>query len=92
MTQRVKNRGHCNHKKKRHIDSYYEKFKAEQLFNEVDADGSRNITIDEADQFLKNRRQDKRDATFSLRDQIEIMDGNKDGVISPFEFDNSLRF
>ena len=83
---------HCDHKKKRYTDSYYVRSNAQQLFNEVDTDGSQNITIDEADKYLKNRRQDKRDTTFSLKDQIEEMDENMDGVISPFEFDSSLRF
>ena len=73
-------------------DAYYSYSKAEQLFHEVDADESRNITIDEADQYLKNQSQYKRDTTFSLFDEIEKMDKNKDGIISPFEFDNSLRF
>ena len=82
----------CIKAKKRYIDSYYEKSEAEQLFNEVDEDGSRNITIHEADQYLKDRLQDKRDATFSLRDQIVIMDKNKDGVIAPYEFYDSLSF
>ena len=82
----------CGHKKKRNIDSYYSYSKAQKLFNEVDADGSRNITIDEADQYLKNQSQYKRDTSFSLIDEIEKMDENKDGIISPFEFDNSLHF
>ena len=82
----------CDHKKKRKIDSYYSFSKAQKLFNEVDADGSRNITVDEADQYLKSQSQYKRDTTFSLRDEIEKMDENKDGIISPFEFDTSLHF
>ena len=82
----------CGHRKKRKIDSYYSYSKAQELFNKVDADGSRNITIAEADQYLKSQSQHKRDTTFSLRDEIEKMDENKDGIISPFEFDSSLHF
>ena len=84
----------CGHwgKKKRKIDSYFSYSKAKELFNEVDADGSRNITIDEADQYLKSQSQYKRETTFSLRDEIENMDENEDGIISPFEFDSSLHF
>ena len=82
----------CGHKKKRQIDSYYSYSKAQELFNEVDADGSRNITIDEADQYLKGQSKYKRDTKFSLRDEIEKMDANEDGIISPFEFDSSLNF
>ena len=89
---RSSHRLRCGHKKKRSIDSYYSYSKAQQLFNEVDADGSQNITIDEADQYLKNQSQYKRDTSFSLIDEIEKMDENKDGIISPFEFDNSLHF
>ena len=82
----------CGHKKKRQIDSYYSYSKAQELFNEVDADGSRNITLDEADQYLKSQPQYKRDTKFSLRNEIEKMDENEDGIISPFEFDSSLHF
>lgn len=82
----------CNHKKKRFIDSYHSYLKAEKKFNEVDADGSRNITIDEADQYLKRQSQYKRDTTISLKDEIEKMDENNDGIISPFEFDSSLHY
>ena len=82
----------CDHRKKRKIDSYYSYSKAQDLFNKVDSDGSRNITLDEADQYLKGQSQHKRDTTFSLRDEIEKMDENKDGIISPFEFDSSLHF
>ena len=82
----------CGHKKKRQLDSYYSYSKAQELFNEVDSDGSRNITIDEADQYLKSQSQYKRDTKFSLRDEIEKMDTNEDGIISPFEFDSSLNF
>ena len=74
------------------MEAYYSYSKAQELFNEVDADGSRNLTIDEADQYLKNQYQYKRDTTFSLRDEIEKMDANEDGIISPFEFDSSLHF
>ena len=47
----------CGHwgKKKRKIDSHFSYSKAQELFNEVDADGSRNITMDEADQYLKGK-------------------------------------
>ena len=82
----------CRHKKKRQIDSYYSYSKAQELFNEVDADGSRNITIDEANQYLKSQYQYKRDIKFTLRDEIDKMDENKDGIISPFEFDSLLDF
>ena len=82
----------CGHKKKRKIDSYYSYSKARELFDEVDADGSLNITIDEADKYLKSQSQFKRETTFTLRDEIEKMDENKDGIISPFEFDSSLHF
>ena len=85
-------RERCNHKKKRKIDSYYSYSKARELFNEVDADGSRNITTDEADHYLKRQSQYKRETSFSIRDEIEKMDENKDGIISPFEFDSSLNF
>ena len=82
----------CAHRKKRYIDSYYSYSKAQELFNEVDADGSRNLTIDEADQYLKSQSQYKRDTTFSLSNEIAKMDQNEDGIISPFEFDSSLHF
>ena len=81
----------CGHWK-RQIDSHYSYSKAQELFNEVDADGSRNLTIDEADQYLRSQSQYKRDTKFSLRDEIEKMDTNEDGIISPFEFDSSLNF
>ena len=77
---------------KREINSYYSNSKELELFNEVDADGSRNLTIDEADQYLKSQSQYKRDTKFSLKDEIEKVDTNEDGIISPFEFDSSLDF
>ena len=83
---------HCGHKKKRKIDSFFSYSKARELFDEVDADGSVNITIDEADKYLKSQYQFKRETTFTLRDEIEKMDENKDGIISLFEFDSSLHF
>ena len=85
-------RERCNHKKKRKIDEYYSHSKARELFNEVDADGSQNITIDEADHYLKRQSQYKRETKFSIRDEIEKMDENKDGIILPLEFDSSLHF
>ena len=85
-------RARCGHKKKRKIDSFFSYSKARELFDEVDADGSLNITIDEADKYLKSQYQFKRETTFTLRDEIEKMDENKDGIISSFEFDSSLHF
>ena len=63
---------------------------ADKLFREVDTDDSRDISINETKQFLANKMKFKRSALLSFEKEFAKMDKNNDGMISPFEFDESL--
>ena len=70
---------------------------AELLFSNVDINEDNFISIEEADIFFEkqnhhNRTIKRRSANnFFVRQEIRKMDSNHDGLISPSEFDESLR-
>ena len=82
----------CNHKKQETLNSFKNaSLEAGILFNSVDIDGSNAITMREANNYLKSKKEFKRSTLFSFNNGLKIMDINNDGVISPEEFDESLR-
>ena len=65
-------------------------WRADKRFKEIDIDGSNDISIHEANIYLKNKTRLRKRATFSLEKEFARMDKNNDGTISPSEFDESL--
>ena len=63
---------------------------ADKKFKEIDIDGSNDISIHEANNYLKNNTRAMKRETFSLEKEFATMDENNDGIISPSEFDESL--
>ena len=65
-------------------------WRADKRFKEIDIDGSNDISIHEAYNYLKNKTRLMKRGTFSLEKEFATMDENNDGTISPSEFDESL--
>ena len=86
--------GTCWHRKKRDIvnTSRNVSLAAGLLFKKVDIDGNNAITIGEANSYLTNKTRVKKSTTFSIDHELIRMDRNRDGIISPGEFDVSLKF
>ena len=87
--------GHWNKKRGLTQNSINASLEADKLFREVDSDDSRDISINETKQFLANNMKFKRSvllpfAYSSFEEEFSKMDENNDGMISPFEFDESL--
>ena len=87
--------GHWNKKRDLDQNSKNASLEADKLFREVDVDDSRDITKNETKQFLANKMKLKRSALLSFTHSsfekvFAKMDENNDGMISPFEFDESL--
>ena len=68
-------------------------FEARNRFKMIDADGNNGITKTEADTYLRNQVKDKENVAtkYSLEEEMTKMDANMDGMISPGEFDFSLK-
>ena len=70
---------------------------AGNLFSKVDINGDDFISIEEAENFFEkqghhNRTNKRRSASnFFFGEEIRKMDENRDGLLSPSEFDESLR-
>ena len=70
---------------------------AELLFSNVDINEDNFISIEEAEIFFEKQNQHNRTIkrrnanNFFVRQEIRKMDSNRDGLISPPEFDESLR-
>ena len=86
------NRDNCGHKKREVVNtSRNVSLTAGILFKEVDIDGNNAITMGEANSYLTNNTRFKKSTTFSIDHQLRKMDTNTDGIISPEEFDSSLK-
>lgn len=60
-------------------------------FKDIDVDGSKTITIHEANEYLENQKLLKRSIhLISVEQEFRKMDTNNDDFISPNEFDESL--
>ena len=84
----------CDHKKKREVGTntfQNATLNAYKLFKSIDINGNNAINIKEAAAYLKNSTVSKRSASFSLGHELSRMDTNNDGIISPDEFDESLK-
>ena len=84
---------HCGHKKREIVNtSRNVSLKAGLLFKKVDIDGNNAITMGEANIYLTNNTRVKKSTAFSMDHELRIMDTNRDRMISPEEFDSSLKF
>ena len=83
----------CGHKKREIMATTYQNdsLDADKLFKSIDINGNNAINIKEAAAYLKNSTVSKRSASFSLGHELSRMDTNNDGIISPDEFDESLK-
>ena len=81
----------CGHKKRRIFTRLLSNIslEAEMLFRNIDINGNNAINMEEADAYANTRF--KRSSSFSLGNELRIMDTNNDGIISPDEFDESLK-
>ena len=66
--------------------------KARLLFKKVDIDGNNAITMGEVNSYFTNNTRFKKSTTSSIDHEVRKMDTNRDGIISPKEFDSSLTF
>ena len=83
----------CGHKKREIVNTSRNiSLKAGLLFKEVDIDRNTAITMEEAIRYLTNNTRVKKSTTFSMDHELRKMDTNRDGIISPEEFDSSLNF
>ena len=84
----------CNHwRRKRVVLKMNRNVSDEALnaFKDIDVDGSKTITIHEANEYLENQKLLKRSINLiSVEQEFRKMDNNNDGFISPNEFDKSL--
>ena len=64
---------------------------ASNVFKDIDIDGSKMISIHEANEYLESKKLSKRSVDFiSLEQEFRKMDVNDHNFISPYEFDESL--
>ena len=69
----------------------------DQLFKRIHINGNNAININHAAAYLKNSTISKRSASlkrsasFSIGHELRKMDTNNDGIISPDEFDATLK-
>ena len=83
----------CNHRKRGITGSTFRNvsLEAAMLFKSIDINGNNAITNEEAAKYLENSAIYKRSTSFSLHQELGNMDINNDGIISPEEFDESLK-
>ena len=62
------------------------------FFKNIDTDGDGAITKGEANTYLKHSRTSKKCTRLSLEHSLKIVDKNNDGILSPWDFDTSLKF
>ena len=83
----------CDHKK-RQISTRPQNnvsLEAEQLFKSIDINGNNAINMEEANSYINNSTRFKRSSSFAIGQELRIIDTNNDGIISPDEFDVSLK-
>ena len=64
--------------------------KAYMLFKSIDINGDNAINNEEASSYLETGTKFKRSSIFSITNELRKMDIDNDGMISPYEFDDSL--
>ena len=82
----------CGHKKREiMIDTYRnDSLEADILFKRIDINGDNAINNEEASSYLETGTRSKRSSSFSITNELKKMDIDNDGIISPYEFDDSL--
>ena len=64
---------------------------ADTLFKSIDTSGNNAISDEEATIYFETTSKYRQSSIFSLKKELDKMDINNDGVISPNEFDDSLK-
>ena len=64
---------------------------AEKLFELVDGNRDNNVTMVEAGRYFQKQKNFKRTIDLQLKLEFKKIDVNDDGIISPAEFDESLK-
>ena len=64
---------------------------AEKLFEIVDENRDNNVTMVEAGRYFQKQKYFKRTINFQIELEFKKIDVNNDGIISPAEFDESLK-
>ena len=86
-------KSNCGHKRREIVNnSRNVSLKARLLFKKVDIDGNNAITMGEVNSYFTNNTRFKKSTTSSIDHEVRKMDTNRDGIISPKEFDSSLTF
>ena len=60
------------------------------FFKSIDINGDNAINNEEASSYLETGTRFKRSSSFSITNELKKMDIDNDGMISPYEFDDSL--